>query len=190
MSTAVRTRITVADLDRMIDAGEFSGPNRRRVELIEGELREMSPIGSRHDYVVSRIAAWSHRTCAGHPIEVRTQGCLGLPQFDSVPEPDVMWIRTGDYWAQRPTGRDVLLVIEVADSSLADDRTLKSRLYARAGIADYWIVDVHAQTVEVRRDPQGERFRSIETVGRDGSVSPLALPAAVLPVDSLFPPAA
>jgi len=81
---------------------------------------------------------------------------------------------------------DVLLVIEVADTSLRYDRTVKLRLYARAGIPEYWIVDANTETIEIYRSPSSERYADLLRPSRDEHVAPLAFPDAALPVASIF----
>jgi Uma2 family endonuclease len=107
--------------------------------------------------------------------------------LDSEPEPDLVWVKEKDYSTQNPLPEDVLLVIEVADTSLAKDRGIKAKLYAEAGIQDYWIVNILERTIEVRRDPQGSSYRSVEVYRAGQDVRPLAFPNVVLPVSTLFP---
>src|SRR6185312_12250360 len=90
------------------------------------------------------------------------QGTIGIPNADSIPLPDLSWLKKQDYSRRRPLPEDVLLVVEVADSSLAKDRGRKAKLYAQAGTIDYWIVNIQGRCVEVRREPQGARYRKRE----------------------------
>ena len=174
MSTVAH--FTVADYDRMIASGMFDGPQKRRVELIRGEVRELTPIGARHEDIVDRLNLWSIRNLPEAEVRVRVQNSVGLPELDSVPEPDVAWVVQRDYSRRRPTADDVLLIVEVAESSLDYDTGEKAELYAAAGIKDYWVVDVAAQVVEVRRELEGRRYRSL-TAYRDGDpIRPLARP--------------
>src|SRR5689334_1719578 len=140
MSTS--TRITVGQYDEMIRRGEFEPREEHHVELIYGEISPMSPINPPHDYTVDELTEWSFQTLPPGAVRVRVQGSFGIPVLDSVPQPDLAWLRRKDYLAQRPEPGDVLLVVEVSDSSLVRDRGLKARLYAEAGIADYWIVNI------------------------------------------------
>ncbi len=129
---------------------------------------------------------WSFESLPPKAARVRIQGSFGIPELNSVPQPDVAWLRRRDYSTTRPTPNDVLLVIEVADSSLAKDRGLKAKLYAKAGISDYWIVNIPGQCIEVGRDPQGKVYRSVEVFRAGQEVRPLAFPDVVLPVDRIF----
>jgi Uma2 family endonuclease len=186
MSTA--TRITVADFDRMIEEGFFApAPKRQRVELIEGEFRQMSPIGPPHERLVDRLARWSFSNTAEDIVAVRIQQSIGIPQLDSVPEPDVAWARERDHATGRPRADEILLIIEVADSSLAYDRGKKADVYAAAGVADYWIVNVRDRCIEVYRLPESGRFTA-RTIVRDAdAIHPLAFPKVALRAEYLFP---
>ncbi len=181
-------KLTVKDYDRMIASGIFDGPNHRRIELIHGELREMSPIGLHHSMVVDALAKWSVSSSTEQPVHVRIQGPIGIPEFESAPEPDVAWLARKDYWNERPQPQDVSLIIEVAETSLEYDRGEKARLYAAAGIADYWIVNIPERCVEVFRQPQEGRYRSLQTFRTGDAVNPLQFPNVVLQVEKLFPP--
>lgn len=184
MSTVAQ--ISIAEYDRMISNGVFDGRNRRRIELIQGELRMMSPIGPSHEVAVDILNEWSFEVAPLDLLWVRIQNSIGLPALITVPEPDVAWVRRRSYRKGRPTAADVLLLIEVADSSLDYDRGEKAMLYAKARIADYWIVNLVDGCVEVLREPQRGRYRSIETFESGEKVRPLALPKIDLPVARLF----
>lgn len=187
MSTT--TRLTIEQFDQMIADGAFDNPLRReRIELVDGELRQMSPIGPVHDDIVRRLTRWSCQVLNEREGEVGIQMSIDLPDFESVLEPDVAWVRNRDYSRKRPSAADALLVIEVADSSLRYDRGEKAAKYAASGIADYWVVDVPSRVIHVYRHPQPGGFASCQTLRGDERVSPLAAPTAELVVDSLFPP--
>jgi Uma2 family endonuclease len=184
MSTGVR--ITIAEYDRMIDAGEFEPREEHHVELIHGEIREMNPINPPHDEAVNYLLYWSIDSCPRDRVRVRSQGSLGLPELESVPEPDVFWVRKKSYSRQRPTQADVFLVVEVADSSLRYDRGEKADLYASAGVQDYWIVNVIDHTVEVFRNPTAGRYRQMQTFKEGDVVSPFAFPDIQLHVADVW----
>jgi Uma2 family endonuclease len=185
MSTT--TRITLDQYDEMIRRGDFEPREEHNVELIYGEISPMSPINPPHDDAVDELNEWSLDSVPRQAIRVRVQGSFGIPALDSAPQPDLAWLRRHDYKTRRPTPEDVLLVIEVADSSLAKDRGLKAGLYAEAGISDYWIVNIPERVIEVRRDPQGGSYRSLVVLGSGQEARPLAFPDVVLPVLRLFP---
>lgn len=178
MSTIAR--LSLAQYDRMIEAGVFDQRERRRLEFICGEIREMTPIGSLHEEVVDRLLRWSSASLPPEKARVRVQNSIGLAEVESAPEPDVVWVVERDYSRGRPTAEDVLLVIEVAESSLAYDTGEKADLYAAAGIADYWVVKLRDRCVEVRRDPAAGRYRSLQSFSGDQEVRPLAFPEVAL----------
>lgn len=124
----------------------------------------------------------SFRFTIDEDIWVRIQNSIGIPDFDSLPEPDVAWLKKRDYSKTHPQPADVLLLIEVSDSTLNKDRDVRSRLYAEAGIQDYWIVNVREACIEVRRRPHGDRFQSLETYAVGDQVSPLVSPGVFLTV--------
>lgn len=134
MSTVAR--LSVEEYDRIIATGVFDHPVRRRVELVRGEIRDMNPIGPLHEDAVDLLAEWSFDSVPRMKVRVRVQNSIGLPELDTVPEPDLAWVRRRAYSRGRPTPRDVLLVIEVADTSLAYDTGEKADLYAAASIGD------------------------------------------------------
>lgn len=185
MSTS--TRVTFDQYEAMVRRGDFEPREANRVELIHGEVVPMSPISPPHDNAISELNEWSFDVSPRDAVRVRVQGSVGIPALDSVPQPDVVWLRRQDYSRQHPRPDDVLLLIEVADSSLAYDRTVKAALYAEAGIRDYWVVNIPDRRVEVHRDPAGKAYRSVEAFGPGRDVRPLEFPGAALPVDRVFP---
>jgi Uma2 family endonuclease len=195
MATATPTlKFTIGQYDLMIEAGVFARPpapgepllEPPRVELIEGEIVMMSPIGSRHEEIVDRLTAWSFRCLPQDAARVRIQQSLGVPGRHSVPQPDVAWVQSRDYAAKRPGAADALLVIEVAETSLSYDLGEKAAIYAAGDVADYWVVDVAAEIVHVLRRPGPLAYAEHRVAGRGESLTPLARPEATLAVDSLF----
>jgi Uma2 family endonuclease len=133
------------------------------------------------------LNAWSFSAAVPRDqVWVRAQNPVAFVDADSEHEPDIVWAKRRRYAAHLPTADDVLLLIEVADSSLAFDRGEKANLYATAGIPDYWIVNLVDRTVEVRRDPHEGNYRSVRSFGPASIIEPLAIPEARLSVDSLF----
>src|SRR5438309_4413683 len=108
----------------------------------------MSPMGPLHEQAVDILTEWSITNVPRGIVWVRIQNSIGIPGLDSVPEPDICWVRRRDYSAGRPLAGDILLIIEVSDSSLAYDRGEKANLYAAALIADYWVVNIADRCVE------------------------------------------
>ena len=191
MSTSVK--ITVEEFDEMIARGDFLPKEEHRVELIRGEIvpidprGPMSPINPAHDDTVDELIEWSTERLPQGAIRLRIQGSMTIPELDSQPQPDLLWMVRKNYSKTRPRSEDILLLIEVSDSTLAKDRGEKSKLYAEAGIRDYWIVNIPDECIEIRRDPLGQTYRSITIYHRGQEVSPLAFPEVSLAVARLFP---
>ncbi len=184
MSTALH--ITLAEYDRLIKKGFFEQLRDRRIELIRGEMRQMSPPGPTHEEAVDKLTRWSTANTDESVIRVRVQNSIGLPELESAPQPDVAWVREQSYRLGRPQSDDVFLVIEVADSSLNYDRSKKAKLYAEAGIADYWVVNLRDSCIEVFREPQDGEFQSHAVFERGHTVRPLRFPKIKLSVTKLF----
>jgi Uma2 family endonuclease len=174
----------------MGEAGIFA-PDER-VELIEGEVLQMAPQGPTHSTGTCTTQD-TLRDAFGPGFYVRHQLPLSLGQA-SDPEPDLAVVRgsSRDYRTAHPT--TALLVVEVADTTLAFDRQKKASLYARAGIQDYWIVNIPEQVVEVHREPRPDPDRPFQygytRVSRHGAgdtLMPLAAPEAAIPVADLLP---
>lgn len=185
MSSTViqRHRWAREEYERMIAAGVFHP--EARLELIDGEIVNMTPQGSQHATAV-QLAEDSLRKIFGTGHVVRVQMPLAL-DASSEPEPDVAVVPGSprDYRDAHPGS--AVLVVEVADATLAFDREQKKRLYARAGVPEYWIVNLIDQQLEVYRDSHGEDYRR-HTVLRPGeSVSPSAAPEGEIPVSELIP---
>lgn len=175
-----------AEYDRMIEAGVFE-PGER-IELIDGEIVTMTPQNGPHAMAV-RLAQRALEATFGSHYDVRSQLPLALGR-KSEPEPDVAVVvgSPRDY-PRHPT--TALLVIEIADTSLGYDRKTKGPLYARAGIAEYWIVNLVDGIVEVYREPVaadgGWAYRLISRHGIGDTVAPLAGPGATIPIVDLLP---
>lgn len=155
---------TVDDYMRMLEAGILTEDDR--VELIEGEIIAMSPIGDLHAGCVNRINALFNQLLGGRAI-VSVQNPVRLDDH-SEPQPDLALLKPRqDYYAQaKPRPDDVLLVVEVADSSVDYDRHVKMPLYARALIPVVWLIDLNAGAVEVYSQPAQGAYQSLATVGR------------------------
>jgi Uma2 family endonuclease len=178
--------VTLAMYDRMIAAGVFDPAEAHPLELIGGELHMMSPIGDRHADAVDWLARWSHQVIDSDATLVRVQNPLAIPGSASAPQPDIAWVTLRRYADRRPLPEEVSLLVEVADTSLEFDTTVKTGLYAAAGIADYWVVDLTSQAVIVLRDPRSGRYETRSTHRGDAAVRPLARPEASLLPRELF----
>jgi Uma2 family endonuclease len=185
----VRIRpITVAEYHRMGEVG-IIGPDER-VELLDGELIAMPPIGAPHGYSVGQLDAYFQRRFAGRAW-VSVQGPVTLDAV-SEPQPDVMLsaLPAERYAIAHPTPDEALLVVEVAQSSLPYDRGRKLRAYARRKVREYWIVDLRHEQVDVYREPVGEGYAVHHVARRGDAVAPLAFPEDAVPVDEILPPPA
>lgn len=177
--------ITAEEYLRMGEAGVFAP--EARLELIEGEIIEMAPIGSPHAGCVKRLLELFVHRVAGRAI-VSVQDPL-IASSLSVPQPDVVLLKPrADYYAGRhPVAADVLLVVEVSDTTLSFDLKTKAPLYARAGISELWVVDVNERAVHGFREPAPGGYRGA-TVFRIGErVACGALPDLAVEVAELFP---
>jgi Uma2 family endonuclease len=180
-----RRRFTVGEYYRMAEAG-ILGPDER-VELIEGEIVTMAAIGSRHSAAVMRLNHLFSREL-GDRVLVLVQAPVRLSDL-SEPEPDVALLRPrADHYASaHPGPADVLLLVEVAEATVAFDRGTKLRLYASAEIPEYWIVDITDDRVEVYRKPDAAGYREIHRLRRDDTLYPAAFPELEIAVAAILP---
>ena len=174
--------------EHMVAAGAFDAPYDLRVELLNGAINMMSPIGPSHSNLVDFLTKWSFQSIADMPLRVRVQNPIRLPSVESEPEPDICWVQENDYSQEHPGPDDVLLVIEVAGSSLLYDRDTKLSVYASAGIKDYWIANISDERLEVYREPKGDSYQQQLLLNDGESISPLTQPNVTLAVENLFPP--
>jgi Uma2 family endonuclease len=181
-----RYRFTVDQYHRMGEAGIFS-PDCR-VELIDGEIFEMSPINPWHSGVVNWL---NHRfvTGLGGRAVVHIQNPT-IVDRRSEPQPDLMLLtpRADFYRTAHPTPEDALLVIEVAETSLAHDRRRKLPLYARTGVSEVWIVNRRADAIDVFRAPSATGYATPLRRSRGEEVVPAAFPDLRLSVDDILGP--
>ena len=179
-----RHRLSVADYYHMAEAG-ILGPDVR-VELIDGEIIDMPPPGSLHAGTVDLLLE-RFRSAVGNVAIVRVQNPIDLGAF-SEPQPDITLVRPrADYYrTAHPTRHDVLLVVEVADSSLAFDRDTKVGLYARHGIHEVWLVDVRARQLTRYRNPAQDTYASIHRQEIEAPVEVEKLPGIAVELKGLF----
>jgi Uma2 family endonuclease len=179
-----RKRFSVDDYYRMVDAGVLH--ERDAVELIDGEVIVMSPIGPRHGACVA-AATRALVLAAGNDALVHPQLPVRLDRFNE-PQPDLALLRPrADLYASAHAGPDdVLLVVEIGDTSLRYDRTVKACLYATWGLAEYWLADLKANRLFVHSSPEGGTYRVIETHQRGESIAPRLLPSCPVPVDAFL----
>ena len=179
-----RTRISVGRYQRMVAAGVLT--DRDRIELIDGEMVNMAPMGPKHAAITARLTKQLVLN-AGDTAIVSPGGPVNLGDF-SEPQPDVMLLRPRDdfYAGKIPEAADVLLIIEVSDSTLAFDQSTKRALYARHGVVEYWIVDVEGKCIQVHREPTANGYARILEFTLTESVAPQTLPSVQLMVQTLF----
>ena len=179
-----RYRFTVDQYQELGRAGILS--DECRVELIDGEIIEMSPIGAGHMYSVAYLNAAFLRGLGDRAV-IWPQHALQLGQYLQ-PQPDIALLRPPlpRYRATIPRMEDVLLVVEVADTSLRYDREVKLPRYAATGVPEVWIIDLRGGVVEINRDPTPGRYRRRSQSVRGDAVAPAAFPDLRLPVAAIL----
>lgn len=178
-------RFTVDEYYKMGEAGIFTEDDR--VELIGGEIVEMPPISSPHGGGVNRLLnAFLPVQLAGQAV-ISVQNPLRLSTY-SEPVPDLVVLRPRDdfYATSHPTPQDVLLLIEVAQTTQQYDRRVKMPLYAREGVPEVWLIDLPAHALDAYRDPSPEGYRTVQRFRAGEQISPQALPDLVLAVEELL----
>ncbi|MBI4781958.1 MAG: Uma2 family endonuclease [Oscillatoriophycideae cyanobacterium NC_groundwater_1537_Pr4_S-0.65um_50_18] len=175
---------TVDDYHRMVETGVLTGSDR--VELLEGQVIEMNPQLPPHAATTQRAFRYLDRL-----LETVAYVRMQLPvtlKPKSEPEPDIAVVRidANEYGDRHPTPDDIFLIIEVADSTLLGDRQQKSLVYAKAGIADYWILDVNAKQVYVFREPTLEGYQQEAIVAANTLFALAAFPDITIPLNQLF----
>lgn len=179
-----RRRFTVDEYYRMAEAGILTEDDR--VELIEGEIVQISPLGPSHAGTVKHLnAVLTARLGPRAVVSVRDPVRLSR---DSEPQPDlaVLRARPDFYRRSHPGPGDVSVLVEVADTSAEADRRVKVPLYARTGIPEVWLVDLNAERVEVHRAPTPDGYRDMRVLRRGESLAPAAFPDLTLAVDDLL----
>lgn len=176
-----RTKWTVADYHRLIDTGIL---DERRLELIQGDLIEMSPESPLHSHFSSGVAEYLRFSLQGlayvreaHPITLS----------DSEPSPDVTIVRLprSRYRQQHPTAQDIFWLVEISNTTLAYDLNEKKQIYAQGGIQEYWFIELLQQQIYVFRQPLESDYQS-QIIVRQGIITPLSFPDIQLSVSRLF----
>ncbi|CAA9444409.1 COG1355, Predicted dioxygenase [uncultured Rubrobacteraceae bacterium] len=178
-----RRRFTVEEYHRMGEAGILR--EDERVELIEGEIVQMNPIGGRHIRCVNELNWLLGQQLRDRALRVSVQNPIRL-NGGLEPQPDLAVIRAGDYAGSLPGPGDALLVIEVSDTTLDYDRNVKLAFYARAGIGEAWIVDLPNEAIERHSDPSEDGYRRMERAGRGRSLTSEVLPNLTLQTDAVL----
>jgi Uma2 family endonuclease len=184
VTSAFRWSFTVAEYHQLQDAGVLGEDDR--VELIGGDLVMMSPIGSKHAGYVNRLTRLLVQSTESRAV-VAVQNPVHLDEY-SEPQPDLVVLspREDDYTRSHPMPEDVLLVIEVADTTADYDRDVKIRAYARAGIAEAWLIDLAAGWLEAYREPSSAGYKLLRKVLPGERVSPQAFPDIALAVSDII----
>jgi Uma2 family endonuclease len=180
-----RWKWTGDDLIRLGALGVL--PADRKFELLDGEIIESMPPGPRHAALVGYLSTVLMRLAWNEAVHSRIDNPVRLkPHFD--PQPDIAVVRGHalDFVESFPSAGDLCLLVELSDTSLAYDRGAKLQAYAAAGIADYWIVNLQADQVEVYREPDADCYRSIRVYKPGEKVTPLEAPDAEVPVNVLL----
>jgi Uma2 family endonuclease len=174
LDTIQRRKLTVDDFHRMGEAGILGEDDR--IELIDGEMIEMAPIGSQHLGMVNRLVRLLNSAVRDTAL-LSPQNPVALPPLNE-PQPDIALLkpRLDDYAGSAPVAADVFLLIEVADTTLAYDRDIKIPLYARHGVPEVWLFDLQGRSLSVHRDPGPNGYRQVLTPGTNETVSPVLLP--------------
>ncbi|MCI0391257.1 MAG: Uma2 family endonuclease [Acidobacteria bacterium] len=179
-----RRHITTAEYHKMIEAGVFHEDDR--LELIDGDLFEMSPIGPRHVAAVNRLNRLLSLQLADFAI-ISVQNPVELSEY-SEPQPDLTLLKwRDDFYAQAlPLPEDTLIAIEVSDTTVEKDRGLKIPAYARAGLAEAWLVDLYNDRVEIYSQPNNDVYQEIRIVLRGQDVVSKTIPQIVLKADDIL----
>jgi Uma2 family endonuclease len=179
-----RKRFTAEEYQRMGRAGILAKPDR--VELINGEIVAMTPIGPRHDACVI-TATRAFVRAAGDDALVLPQGSVRLDLYHE-PQPDLVLLRPrpDSYTKEHAGPEDILLIVEIAGSSLDYDREVKTTIYAAARIPEYWLADLATNVVSRYSAPEGSVFSKVEQFTRGLSIAPALLPSCVIAVDDLL----
>lgn len=179
-----RKLFTTAEYHQMLEAGILNEDDR--VELIEGELYEMSPIGSRHAAAVNRLTEILGEQLRGIVI-VSVQNPIELSEY-SEPQPDLTLLKRRDdfYSHSHPTPADILVAIEVSDTTHERDRSLKLPTYAGAGVAETWLVDLFNDRIEVHSQPAGGIYQEIKIILRDQPLVSKSIPQLQLKAEDIL----
>ena len=182
--TVPRRLLSIAEFHLIGEAGVLGEDDR--IELVEGEMIEMAPIGSRHLAKVNRLARLFSAAVGEHAI-VSVQNPIALPPHNE-PQPDIALLkpRLDDYESALPTTDDILLIVEVADTTLNYDRDAKLPIYARHSIVEVWLVDIIGQKLTVHREPGPKGYSRLLTPEKNDAVTPLLCATAAIQLSELW----
>lgn len=180
----LRRQFTVEEYHRMAEVGILTEDDR--VELIEGEIVQMSPIGRRHAACVNRlIRLFSQRF--GEQAIITSQNPVELSDRSEL-QPDIALLqpRSDFYEAGHPQPKDIFLIVEVADTTIETDRHVKIPLYAGSGISEVWLIDIHEQLIEIYRQPTAAGYQDMQKCRRGQRIAPQAFSEIQLAVDEVL----
>lgn len=184
--TGEPAKFSLEHFEHMVAVGAFDPPYDIPVELLHGEMVMMSPIGEPHSQAIIALNEWSYDVVDRKRFMIRVQMPIRIPTSQGEPEPDLAWVRRDLRSDKPPLPQDVMLLIEVADSSLAYDRGPKLTAYAQAGITEYWIVNLIDEQIEVYRTPSQNMYQDRSFYRGKDSIQPLALPTTSLVPSRIF----
>jgi Uma2 family endonuclease len=184
-SPITRKLFTIDDCFKMAEVGILA-PDER-MELINGEILIVPPPGPRHGFVVDTLNETFVKLAQGKAV-VRVQGGVVLHKY-AAPMPDIVLLRPKGraYLEKNPDASDIFLIIEVADSSLEQDTTVKLQLYAIMGVPEYWVADLQNNRLLAYSLPEGDRYQNTQELRRGDTIAPSLLPDCAIPVDVLLP---
>ena len=171
---------------RMVSARVFGD---MRLELIEGEIVEMAPIGPEHAYINYPLARLLENAFgADFALRIDVPISLGMDDRPSEPQPDIAVVKGApqDYRTRHPRASEIALVVEISDSTLTEDRTVKAALYSSAGIPEYWILNLVDHWIEVLRTPGESGYSSLSKYEIGDVIEPLSAPGRFIAVASVF----
>lgn len=186
MTATQLRRWTVAEYHQMLAVGLLKSSDR--LELLNGQIIEMSPQEPPHAATTRRVGRYLDRYLGGLA-DIRTQLPITLGE-NSEPEPDIAIARLDgqEYGDRHPQAADLFWVIEIADSTLNKDRREKARIYGQAGIPEYWVLDVKRRRAFVLREPGESGYQDIQEYSPETTLAPLAFPDCLIPLTALFLP--
>jgi Uma2 family endonuclease len=182
-----RKRFTVHEVEQMHRAGLFAG---QRLELIDGDLIDKMGQNPPHSHAITLLLTWLAKICETQRIRVQSpMQAGGQDRKWSLPEPDVAVLAESkdDYRRRHPRGDELLLVVEVSDTTVQHDSTMKRDLYARAGVPEYWVLDVGGRQLTVHRNPANGEFADVQSLSEHDSISPEFWPTGSVVVGGLLP---
>ena len=179
----IPAKLTLDQYHRIVESGAL---DESHIELLNGELVQMPSEGAPHAGLSTKAAEYL-RDLLGKQVQIREGHPITIPSSDSEPEPDIAVVKRSpdSYTRQHPYPEDVFWLIEYANSSLKKDLEPKARLYAAAGIAEYWVVNLQANELVVMRDPVEGEYRS-QVTWKEGAIEPLGFAGVVVAIDRLL----